>query len=223
MRAALGLLTLLFCISTNVSAGEILHTQFFNSDLSYGTGSPYHLGLDGWAIVLDGLLGVPNTSALDFEATGGAFVHQTLFADATGNVVASHYLYQGGTFRMDILVGSVGGTFVAQIIEMQVSTREPEGNLYASYLLGPGAFDGPIARAFGIGTNTLGGLVYSDMIVPFRANNFGLLPGDYTSPVRGAWDGYTLVDIELPEPSLAILSLVAVSAFWLRPRERHGH
>ena len=224
MRIALSLLALLFCIPGNVWAGAILKTQFLNSDLRYGTGAPYQSGYDGDSVWLNGAE-LWDSHSGTYEAWGAAFVRQTLIEDAAGGVSASEYLYQGGAFRFDIEVDhgggdSLHGTFVAPIIELRVLTAEPSGSPDAWYLLGPGTFDGPIARALGIGTHTLGGDVFIDMIAPIHTNNFGLGIGDYTSPVRGAWDGYTIVNVELPEPPVAMLSVVAAITVWLRRRSR---
>jgi hypothetical protein len=219
MRLALSLVALLFWFPANAWSEALLFTQFLNSDLSYGTGAPYQFGFDGEAILLNGVK-LANHRSLTFEAVGADFVQQTVSTGPGGAVYASEYIYRGGTFRIDFELHSGGapmyGAFVAPIVEMRVLTSEPEGSPDAWYWLGPGAFDVPTALALGIGTHSLGGFVFIDLIAPNSTNNFGLPAGDYMSPVRGAWDGYTMVDIELFEPPSVILSLLGVIAVWLR-------
>jgi hypothetical protein len=221
MRVVLSLVALLLAAPGLVWANPVVSVNFLNSDLIFGSGSPAHYGQDGGRFYVDDTESPLDTYGF-YEAMTGPLVQQTLWADASGVVTGSDYYYEGGTFQRELYLGNGGtsasGFFVAPITSLLIRTREspPSGGIqtadaYVWYVLGPGVFDEPIAHALGIGRRTTGGTVFADMIAPEDAsgNNYGVPWGTYTSPERGAWDGYTEVDLTVPEPSVVVLGALA--------------
>jgi hypothetical protein len=199
MRAAISLAILLLLVPSPAAADQIAFWSYLNSNLTFGSGSAEHSGYD----LVEGIG--------TFEASSGPLVDQTLVTDASGNVIRSEYLYAGGTFQADFTYLNnqpVTGSFVAPIISLEIDVLETQQHVFASYVLGPGLFDAPIADALGVRRRTVGGDIFSDMLFVPGAG------GDFTSPERHAWDGATFVTVNVPEPPIPMLAALGFGAAW---------
>jgi hypothetical protein len=206
MRVAISLAALLLLLPSPAAADQIVDWFYLNSNLTFGFGNAVHSGYDG---ELDAL----NAFGGTFDALSGPFLDQTLVTDGSGTVIESKYFYEGGTFQADFTWqsggGSKTGSFVAPIITLEIDVLEDHDHAYAYYLLGPGLFDASLADALGVRRPTVGGNVFSDMLLMEDTG------GDYTSPERQAWDGFTYVTVNVPEPPMPILGVLGLGAAWL--------
>lgn len=216
MRVALSLAVLLLLVPNPAAADQITSWFYLNSNLTFGVVNAVHSGYD-----LDGL--DPWYGYGTFDALSGPFVEQTLVTDGSGTVIWSKYFYEGGTFQADFTLQKDGelrtGSFFASIITLEIDVHEADKGqtgVYAYYVLGPGLFDASIADALGVRRRTVGGNVFSQMLLMEDTG------GDYTSPERQAWDGGTEVGITVPEPPMAILGVLALGAAWCWRRRAMG-
>ena len=231
MRIALSLAALLFLVPTHAAAARV-ELGYLNSDLTFGFINPNHAGYDLYFVCVFPATPGPDfcldsDASSTFEALGGTFAEQALLKDGSGTVIGSEYLYEGGTFQIDLTLrnddGELStGSFVAPIITLEMSANEgPEANVLAQYLLGPGLFDASIANALGIRRRTVGGSVIGDLLLTDDGNRPGI-GGNYASPERQAWDGATHVEIVVPEPPMPILSVLGLTAAWFWRRRSTG-
>jgi hypothetical protein len=176
---------------------------------------PIRVSVDGgdWRVFRGG--------GTNYSGESGPLVSLTLTRDAAGAVVESRYAYDGGTFFMtfdlkDTVTGETAiGNFIAPILGlMTVVVRESDlpldDSAVVSYRLGPGLFDGSVARLLGVSRKTRGGLVSDPWLVEGT--------GDYTSLTRRLDEGASEVTIEVPEPASLLLFSGAGLALLVRHR-----
>ena len=225
MRVAPWLLAALVLVAQPAAADTIVWTEFLNSNLTFGTVNPTHVGRDlsTMHVERNGLSEHVDTNFNStFTALTATFVDLSFAPLAGRPSLEWRYLYEGGTFRMDLRLntpeGEISGSFIAPILELEIFASDPcvcptnhemgvvVGSAWAWYDLGPGVFDEAIANVMGVSRYTTGGLVESSMSL-FASD----APGDHTTPVRHARDGATWVTLQVPEPSLAVLAVLAAA------------
>jgi hypothetical protein len=233
MRLAASLAALLVLSPCYAAAAPLLSIGYLNSDLTFGLGSPDQFGYDLYTGACMGDATLGGFDCLDaagtYQALGGPLANLALETNSSGGVTGSEYLYNGGTFRLDFTnvcdgTRCVDGAFVAPIVSLLIDVQEDlnvssDGSGTALYELGPGLFDASIASILGIRRESLGGSVFSQFLLTDDGNRDGVA-GDYTTPARQAWDGVASVDIAVavPEPSVALLSALALGAAYCRRR-----
>jgi hypothetical protein len=112
------------------------------------------------------------------------------------------------------------GSFSAPLERLTIDAGEgADGSVSATYVLGPGLFDAALANALGIGRHSLGGTVFSGLILTDGGNRPGVA-GTSDTPERQAWDGFADVSIPVPEPATTALLLAGVAAAATRLRKR---
>lgn len=225
MRTIVALVALLFLIPSTAAARSQIELGFLNSDFTFGQVRPDQAGWDlyffegfnptGWEFS-DG----------SYQADSGPLVKQTLTHDLNGNVIGSAYLYEGGTFTFELVLQNgnqfMTGSFVAQILKLEVFVNEINDGVNAYYDFGAGLFDANIAEALGIRRRTIGGNLYSDLLLTDDGNRDGI-GGDHTTPVRQAWDGVAEGTLIVPEPASSVLILMVVAAWLLHVRSSGLH
>lgn len=223
MRMILTCLACLLLVPAASTAGPVsLHSvfwEFLNSDLTFSSDA-YHYGYDLDSQDVHGSKRKEPWRVYDgrWEASTGVLVGQEVTRDASGQVTQSRYRYEDGTFRADITLFKGSkirvGSFIAPVLDLEITVGERYGGVTALYTLGRGTLDSSIARALGVTRKVLPGAdIYCDMYTDDGS--------DYTTPSRHAIDGVAWMDLStVPEPPMTLLALCGYAALWIRQRVR---
>jgi len=244
MRLALSLAAFFLLVPSDAAADPIpaVEMEFRNSDLTFGFVNPDQTGWDLDGLWLSGEAVEfsswgPFQLESTFDALSGPLVEQTLVRDTNGTVIASRYFYEGGTFTIGVAgwdgVTGEQSVFVAPIVTLEIHVLDELitapcdlcSTVDVFYEFGPGLFDASVASALGIGRRTSGGEGYGGLGLTDFSNRPGTA-GTYTSPERqaqtfGGSMNFTF-NPSVPEPPIAILSVLGLSAAWLRRRWSMG-
>ena len=227
MRIAITVLALLALCATPSSADTILTLDSENSRIAFGTWGATHEGLSefGLGIDVNGVNRATDWSVAEagFIATTEQLTLHTLETDGGGTVTGSIYQYQGGTFEMNFVLenqvtgATRSGSFVAPIVGMTLFAGEGAdvccSGVAVFYELGKGLFAASIANALQIRPSTKGGWVDDPFLLIFDEL-------DHTAPDRRAWEGASLVTIDVPEPASLLVFGAAVAGVALKRRRR---
>lgn len=180
----------------------------------------------------DGIALNPNPNGtdiiVDLNVTSGPLLDLSVTTDSFGMPVRSRYEYGPGevtvTGHWRSAAGDMTGTFVAPIGDLTINVREdqcttgPGGGLcnntgMAMALLGPGVFNETFQDLFGIGGTSVDGVLGSaaiDRITGTPSSNERL------GGAEGSWG----VTVNVPEPTVGALLLVAAGAVLRRVKRR---
>jgi len=226
MRIAALLVSLVLFPASQLFAAPVLFLEFLNSDLTFGTGNPDQSGKDLSSFDVAGSVPGMDFWNSGYLAQAGALDHETLNVNGAGDVIGSEYVYTGGVFELFFVLEQNGtqtsGSWVAPILTLTITAGEGDGqSANASYVLGPGLLDQPIATALGIDRHIQGGSAFSQLLLTDHGNRSGVA-GDHSTPERQAWDGVTDITLDVPEPASFLLLTAGAGALWARRRSRRG-